>query len=361
VQVLIQEVLIAFLATFSLSAVLTPIFGKIAMSLGIVDRPNQAHKTHIQPIPYLGGLSIVSTFLIGLSVAYSLRSNYLSNPRELLILIAAPLLLAIVGLIDDIRNLGALPRLFVQSISAAVVSLLFIDFGWFGEPTDSQILSSLVTVVWIVGITNALNFIDNLDGGAGGVVVICSITLAFASIAGDQLAVSALAVALAGATLGFLVWNLYPARIYLGDSGALFLGSILAVLTIRFDPPTADPFSAWLFAFLLFAVPILDTSVAVISRLHRRVSPFQGGRDHLSHRLLNIGLTKKLTALSIWFLQIYFSSLALILLAANSQESLIVELLAAASWSALFVYFLKVGSVSAKNHDYHKNQSPKNS
>ena len=353
-QVLIQEVLIAFLAAFILGALLTLIFRKIAISLGIVDRPNQQHKTHVEPIPYLGGLSIVSTFLIGLSVAFFLRSNYLSNPREILILISAPLLLAIVGLIDDIRNLGALPRLFIQSISAVVVALLFIDFGWFGEPTDSQILNSIVTVVWIVGITNALNFIDNLDGGAGGVVIICSLTLVFASIAGDQLAVSALAVVVAGATLGFLVWNLYPARIYLGDSGALFLGCILAVLTIRLDPPTADPFSGWFFAFLLFAVPILDTSVAVISRLLRGVSPFQGGRDHLSHRLLSIGLSKKLTALSIWSLQIFFSILALLLIAANSQESLIVELVAAVSWSALLVYFLKIRSVSAKDHGYYK-------
>jgi len=355
VQLTVQEVLVAFLASLALSTTLTPIFRKIAVSLGIVDRPNQQHKTHTEPIPYLGGLSIVITLLIGLSTSFVLKFKNQQDVTEMLILIAAPLLLAIVGLIDDLRNLGALSRLFVQTISALFVALLFIEYGWFGEPTDNQVLNSLVTIFWIVGITNALNFIDNLDGGAGGVVVISSITLTIAAVVGDQFALAAIAVLIAGATVGFLFWNLYPARIYLGDAGALFLGSILAVLTIRLDPATANPFSGWFFAFLLFAVPILDTTVAVISRLLRGISPFQGGRDHLSHLLLNLGFSKRLTAASIWSLQTYFSALGLLLLVANSQEAYVVELIATASWLILLTGFLRMSLVAGQNHGNHKN------
>ena len=348
-QLTIQEVLVAFLASLALSTTLTPIFRKIAISLGIVDRPNQQHKTHTEPIPYLGGLSIMITLLIGLSTSFALKFKNQQDVTEMLILIAAPLLLAIVGLIDDLRNLGALSRLFVQTISALFVALLFIEFGWFGEPTDNQVLNSLVTIFWIVGITNALNFIDNLDGGAGGIVVISSITLTIAAVIGDQFALAAIAVLIAGATLGFLFWNLYPARIYLGDAGALFLGSILAVLTIRLDPATANPFSGWFFAFLLFAVPILDTSVAVISRLLRGISPFQGGRDHLSHRLLNLGLSKRQVAVSIWLLQIFFSVLGIMLFLVDSDETLIIEIVAGTTWLVLSYFFLRLLPLRAKH------------
>jgi UDP-GlcNAc:undecaprenyl-phosphate GlcNAc-1-phosphate transferase len=355
VQLTIEDVALSFVFAFLASALLTPIFRKLALVLGVIDKPNQRHKTHIQPVPYLGGVSIVLTVTLGLFLAAYLKSSSVKVSQELVILMSAPLILALVGLFDDVKNLGALSRLFIQSISASGIALVFLEFGWHGEPTSIKTLNFLMTVIWIVGITNAFNFIDNLDGGAGGVAVVSAITLATAAVIGNQTAIASIAVLVAGATLGFLIWNLYPARIYLGDAGALFIGAILSVLTIRLDPETKNPVSGWIFAVLLFAVPILDTSVAVISRMHRRISLFQGGRDHLSHRLLNLGYSKKLTAISIWLLQIYFSLLGLLLFVSDEAETVIVELLASVSWILFLGLFLRLSPMTIhSNHDNEK-------
>ena len=345
-QLFFQDVLLSFVLAFLASALIAPILRKFALAVGLVDKPNQSHKTHSEPVPYLGGISIVLTVTLGLSLATYLKSNQVGDNQELVILMSAPLILALVGLVDDFKNLGAFSRLLIQSISAFAVALVFLENGWYGEPTSMSILNFSITAIWIVGITNSFNFIDNLDGGAGGIALISATTLAAAAFIGNQLAIASISILVAGATLGFLIWNLYPARIYLGDAGSLFIGAILAILTIRLDPDTANPVSGWIFALLLFAVPILDTSVVVISRIYRGISPFQGGRDHLSHRLLNLGYSKKLTALTIWLLQIYFSALGLLLFAADETESLVVEGLAGISWVLFLALFLRLSPIT---------------
>lgn len=329
-------------------------FRKLAISLGIVDTPNQSHKTHAQPIPYLGGLSIVATVIVGLFLAILLKHGASADVSDLVILLIVPFILAIVGLIDDVRNLGALSRLLVQSISATVMALLFVEFGWFGMPSSSQVVNVLVSIFWVVGITNSINFIDNLDGGAGGIVALSATTLTVAALVCDQPALAALSGLIAGATLGFLVWNFYPAQIYLGDSGALFLGSLLALLAARFDPLTATDTSGWLFAVLLFAIPILDTTLVVISRIYRQLSPLQGGRDHISHRLLKAGLNRRVTALTLWTMQAYFSSLGLLLLVVESQLLSIIELIALTSWVLLLGRFLRLSPI--EDHDSSANK-----
>ncbi|NBV66719.1 MAG: undecaprenyl/decaprenyl-phosphate alpha-N-acetylglucosaminyl 1-phosphate transferase, partial [Actinobacteria bacterium] len=161
---------------------------------------------------------------------------------------------------------------------------------------SNQALNYAVTIIWIVGICNSINFFDNLDGGASGTVAVISIFLFAIAFNQGQSLVSALAVVTAGATLGFLIWNKVPAKIYMGDAGALFLGIIIAVLTIRLDPEVGPQSRALAIPLLLMAVPILDTTTVVISRLSRGISPFTGGRDHLSHRLMRKGLGRKATA-----------------------------------------------------------------
>jgi UDP-GlcNAc:undecaprenyl-phosphate GlcNAc-1-phosphate transferase len=354
VQLSLQDVLLSFVLAFLVSAILTPTFRKFALALGVVDKPNQSHKTHSEPVPYLGGISIVLTVALGLALATYLKGNQIGGNQELVILMSAPLILALVGLVDDFKNLGAFSRLLIQSISALVVALVFLENGWYGEPTSMSILNFSITVFWIVGITNSFNFIDNLDGGAGGIAVISATTLAVAAFIGNQLALASIAILVAGATFGFLMWNLYPARIYLGDAGALFIGAILAILTIRLDPETANPVSGWVFALLLFAVPILDTSVAVLSRVYRGISPFQGGRDHLSHRLLNLGYSKRLTAMSIWLLQIYFSLLSLLLFVTDEKKTVIVESLAGLSWVLFLGLFLRLSPIHVKPNSYNE-------
>jgi len=336
------EVIVSFLGSFAISASITPLFRKLAIRLSIIDKPNQRHKTHSQPIPYLGGLSIIATIFGGLTVAVIWKNNPVIDTDQIIVLLTAPFILAIVGLVDDIKNVGAFSRLLFQTMFATFTALIFARFGWFGEPTDSEFVNVAVSIFWIVGITNALNFIDNLDGGAGGIVVISSLTLSIAALLNNQFAVAATSTLLAGATLGFLVWNLHPARIYLGDSGALFLGALLSVLTIRFNPESAQPVSSWFFAFLIFAVPILDTTLVVISRIMKGLSPFMGGRDHTSHRLLTLGLSRRLTAFTIWASQVYFSFLGLLILSADHEELLLLQIFAMLSWILALAYLLNL-------------------
>jgi UDP-GlcNAc:undecaprenyl-phosphate GlcNAc-1-phosphate transferase len=193
----------------------------------------------------------------------------------------------------------------------------------------------------VVGICNAINFFDNLDGGASGTVAIASIALACLAITGDQYLIAALATVTAGATLGFLVWNKSPAKIYMGDAGALFLGVLIATLTIRLHPSSNTSISSFLVPILLLAIPILDTSIAVLSRLKRGLSPFQGGQDHLSHRLIRAGLTRKQSAISLWALSGIFAVFALILSHPNHKIENYITFAAGLFWTVLFCLFFK--------------------
>jgi UDP-N-acetylmuramyl pentapeptide phosphotransferase/UDP-N-acetylglucosamine-1-phosphate transferase len=180
-----------------------------------------------------------------------------------------------------------------------------------------------------------------LDGGAAGAVAISSIALAFLALNGDQYLIAALSIVTAGATLGFLVWNKSPAKIYMGDAGALFLGVLLATLTVRFEPTSRTQIGSYLTPFFLLAIPILDTSVAVFSRLRRHASPFQGGQDHLSHRLIRFGLSRKQSAFVLWALCGLFASIAILLSKSTQQISLILIIGSLIFWIMLFALFFR--------------------
>jgi UDP-GlcNAc:undecaprenyl-phosphate GlcNAc-1-phosphate transferase len=211
-----------------------------------------------------------------------------------------------------------------------------------GSPFGSYFIDIPITVLWIVGITNSINFFDNVDGGASGTVAISAIFLFVLSWQGEQFLIAALSIVLAGATLGFLVWNRPPARIYMGDAGALFLGILLASLTIRFDPNPIDRIASFAVPFLLLAVPILDTSVAVISRLRRGISPLQGGKDHLSHRLMRSKFTKRQAILILWILSIFFGAIAIVVSLAPFSLERYIFYLALMFWLITFVIFSKL-------------------
>ena len=196
-------------------------------------------------------------------------------------------------------------------------------------------------MVWVVGICNSINFFDNLDGGAAGTVAISSIALAFLALNGDQYLLAALSTVTAGATLGFLVWNKSPAKIYMGDAGALFLGVLLATLTIRLHPDSDTQIGSYLTPVFLLAIPILDTTVAVLSRLRRHLSPFQGGQDHLSHRLIRAGLSRKQAATSLWGLAGLYGAVAIIISRPNSYIENYVVGSAGLLWVVIFILFFK--------------------
>ncbi|MGA0079023.1 MAG: MraY family glycosyltransferase [Candidatus Nanopelagicales bacterium] len=306
----------------------------------ILDLPISAHKSHSSPVPYLGGVGIIFGVLIVTYVAILFTSLPFNNFWLATSLIGPALAMGLIGLWDDIKNLHPLPRFIGQTISGIAVAVVLILTSNFGSPTGSILIDTLITVFWIVGICNSINFFDNLDGGAAGTTTISAIALTYLALSNNQALIGSLALVVAGACLGFLIWNKSPARIYMGDAGALFLGVLIASLTIRLNPNTESIFASFATPVLLLAVPILDTSVAVISRLRRRVSPFQGGKDHLSHRLIRAGISRKITALLLWSLSAFFALLAIIINSNTPINEFMLVMFGILIWLGLLAKFL---------------------
>ena len=336
-----KEYFLLFVGAYLLVGALTPLMLKIAIATKVVDQPNASHKSHKKPVPYLGGVAIIIG-IITISYSTSLISNFTSTTFWLATSVLGPALaLGLIGLWDDVKDLPPLPRFIAQSIAGIFTASILIITNNVANPTGSNFFDAAITVFWVVGICNSINFFDNLDGGAAGTVAISAAALAYLALTGDQYLIAALAIVTTGATLGFLVWNKNPAKIYMGDAGALFLGVLLATLTIRFEPNAKTQMGSYLTPVFLLAVPILDTTVAVISRIRRHISPFQGGQDHLSHRLIRAGLSRKQAALSLWMLSALYGAVAIFI----SRVDIIVEKYLVAAglslWVVLFVMFFK--------------------
>jgi UDP-GlcNAc:undecaprenyl-phosphate GlcNAc-1-phosphate transferase len=329
-----------FVVSYVLVGLLTPLMRKIALAQGVLDRPNSAHKSHKNPVPYLGGVAIIIGVVIVSYIALISNKFTWSNFWLATSVLGPALVMGLVGLLDDLKSLNPLPRFIGQSIAGIVVAFILMLNDNIGNPTGITVLDAAVTVIWIVGICNSINFFDNLDGGAAGTVAITAISLAYLAIIGDQYFIAALSIVVAGSTLGFLIWNKAPARIYMGDAGALFLGLLIAILTIRFKPSTDNSVSSFAIPVLLLAIPILDTTVAVFSRLRRKVSPFQGGKDHLSHRLIRYGLSRKVAAITLWSLSALYGLSAVLISMQNINYEFLIVLVASIVWISLLVLFL---------------------
>jgi UDP-GlcNAc:undecaprenyl-phosphate GlcNAc-1-phosphate transferase len=337
-----QEYFLLFALTYLLVGGLTPIMRRIAIATNVVDRPNSSHKSHKKPVPYLGGVAIIIG-VISISYSASLFSNFTSNTFWLATSVLGPALaLGLIGLWDDVKNLKPLPRFIVQSLAGVFTAAVLVVTETVGNPTGSKLFDSIFTILWVIGICNAVNFFDNLDGGAAGTVAISSIALAYLALTGDQYLVSALATVTAGATLGFLVWNKSPAKIYMGDAGALFLGFIIAALTIRLQPEVGSNIISFFVPIFMIAIPILDTSVAITSRIRRHLSPFQGGQDHLSHRLIRRGFSRRTTAFILWGLTAIFCITGMTLSVLNASVGNVLLLVSCLFWALLYHKFLKL-------------------
>ena len=311
------------IAAFALTGLLTWPIRALAIRLGAMDAPNMARKTQAEPVPYLGGVAIaLGISIITLGAVFVGAENFAGENNDQLkdlaftVLLPA-LVLGVMGLFDDLRSLSPWPRLIAQTVIGTVVAFVIVENGTIGTPfgggevsssaleqgvaaVNGSWLNTLVTIVWIVGICNSINFFDNLDGAASGAVAIAALGVFFIAFDRGQELVSALSIVTAGATIGFLMWNKSPAKIYMGDAGALFLGIIISVATIRLNPGVTPTWQSLAIPVMLLAVPLLDTCVAVFSRLARGLSPLTGGKDHLSHRLVRGGLTRRVAAISLW-------------------------------------------------------------
>ncbi len=315
---------------------------KLALLIGAVDQPNLERKTQKTAVPYLGGVAIS----IGVVVASYGALLYSDFTRENFLLASYVLVPAIVisaiGLLDDLKGLQPWPRLIAQTITAVVVAAILISTDTLGVAFGNLALNIIFSIIWIVGVCNSINFFDNHDGGAAGTVAVITLFVFFIAYDRQQILVSALAIVTAGATSGFLLWNRSPAKIYMGDAGALFLGIIVSVLTIRLNPGITPNYKSLMIPLFLMAVPILDTTVAVTSRLHRGISPFTGGRDHLSHRLMRVGASRRSAAISLWGLAGLFGSGTFAIYAWPDTFGIQLILILSIAWIALLVYFLRI-------------------
>jgi UDP-GlcNAc:undecaprenyl-phosphate GlcNAc-1-phosphate transferase len=299
-------------AAFALTGLLTWPVRALAIRLGAMDKPNLARKTQTEPVPYLGGVAIALGITIITFAAVFVGGNATGENngqlKDLALTVLLPaLVLGAMGLFDDLRSLSPWPRLITQTVVGTVVAFVIVENGTIGTPFgDGSVdgsgswINTAVTIFWIVGICNSINFFDNLDGAASGAVAIAALGVFLIAFDRGQELVSALSIVTAGATIGFLMWNKSPAKIYMGDAGALFLGIIISVATIRLNPGITPTWQSLAIPVMLLAVPLLDTCVAVFSRLARGLSPLTGGKDHLSHRLVRAGLTRPMAAISLW-------------------------------------------------------------
>jgi UDP-GlcNAc:undecaprenyl-phosphate GlcNAc-1-phosphate transferase len=351
-------------AAFALTGLLTWPVRALAIRLGAMDAPNMARKTQAQPVPYLGGVAIaLGISLITLGAVFVGADNFVGENndqlKDLALTVLLPaLVLGAMGLFDDLRSLSPWPRLLTQTVIGTAVAFVIVENGTIGTPfgngssleqgmnsSNGSWINTAVTIFWIVGICNSINFFDNLDGAASGAVAIAALGVFVIAFDRGQELVSALSIVTAGATIGFLMWNKSPAKIYMGDAGALFLGIIISVATIRLNPGITPTWQSLAIPVMLLAVPLLDTCVAVFSRLARGLSPLTGGKDHLSHRLVRAGLTRPMAAISLWSASGVCALFALgVYFFADSLGSVLIAVFAA-GWITALALFLCTPSV----------------
>jgi len=324
----LQPALKPFLIALMASFFLTPAFRLLAWKIGFVDRPSP-RKIHGEPIPLLGGLAIYLAFSLALASAGGFKGHLLG------ILLGAALLL-ILGLIDDRKGMDLKVKLSGQILAALIVVSLGVRTSFLGSP----FLNVPFTILWIVGITNAFNLLDNMDGLSAGLAVISA--TAFSAIASrygglgpEQLPTALASASLAGACLGFLPYNLYKATIFMGDAGSNVLGFILASLAAlgNWRSPTLPTSLA--IPLLILAYPIFDTILVVILRWRRGQPIYQGGKDHTSHRLVNLGLGKTETVLLIHLFAICHALTAVLVTSVTFRLSLVALAISA---SILFIF-----------------------
>ena len=301
------------LIVVSLSAfVITPVFRNIARKLKILDYPG-GRKLQANPVAYLGGLAIITPITLG-SFLLLFTSLSIGLKQQLYLgLILPALAIAFIGLLDDIYQLPPWPRFISQSTVGVITSFMLYLSGAGVEIFGNQLLNTLATIFWVVAIINALNFIDNMDGLATSISIVASLAMFTLAYLNNQYLVAALSLAIFASCLGFLFWNKRPASIYLGDAGALYLGFLLAAISIRIDLDNDSAPIRALVLILILAIPVIDTTQVVVSRISKGKSPFQGGRDHISHLLLKRGLSQRLVLFILTTFAVLFAVVAIIL------------------------------------------------
>ena len=351
---------LTFVGAMTLSLLLVPAVREYAQRKEITDQPG-GHKSHSAPVPYLGGVAMVLAFSAAMFVGVVVRrssqfdgrevrltiGNLLAQGdglvRELIVVLGLALIFSAMGLIDDLRGLSPWLR-FAVGLGIAVT---LVAYGIRLQSPLPDAADVLLSVVWILGITNAFNLLDNIDGLAAGTAAVAATTFFLIALFNDQDYSALLAIGLAGAMLGFLRSNFHPATIYMGDAGSLFIGFLMAYLGLKMRTTVTE--IPQLFApLVVLGVAVLDTTMVVVSRLRRGVSPFTGGQDHLSHRLRRLGLSVRRSVSTLLLASVALGGLAVAL--SDAPATVGYWLLAAAVLSGVMATVLlttKVARVTA--------------
>jgi UDP-GlcNAc:undecaprenyl-phosphate GlcNAc-1-phosphate transferase len=338
-----QSYVVAFTMALVITYYLTPYVKSLAIKLGALDAPD-ARKVHKTPIPRMGGLAIYAGFIIAV-----LASIHLD--REIIGLIVGGTVILVVGIIDDMVQLPAKVKLLGQIAAAAVLIIFDIRIDWltnpFGDMVYVDYLSIPITLLWVVGLTNTVNLIDGLDGLAAGVSTIAAVTILLVALQQNFWVVAVLTAALAGSALGFLQHNFNPAKIFMGDTGSMFLGYMLAAISILGAVKSAATI-ALIVPIVALGLPIMDTTFAIIRRYNSGQPIFKPDKGHLHHRLLEMGLSQKQAVLLMYVISGCLGLSAIVLTEVNHGLAavIVLTLLALAFFGARKIGVLKqAGSV----------------
>jgi UDP-GlcNAc:undecaprenyl-phosphate GlcNAc-1-phosphate transferase len=321
----------------------TPMMRRAAPYLGVMDRPS-ARKVHQRPMPRLGGAAIYGAFILTLLL---LGTRY--NIHELVSIILGATLTSFFGLWDDRWGLHPLLKMAGQILAALVLIYSGVQVNVFPWPA----VNIAVTILWVVGITNAMNLMDNMDGLAGGVGAIAAAFFLLMAAMNGQYLVGALAAALLGACLGFLLYNFNPASIFMGDTGALFLGFMLAAVGIKLRFPANVDIVTWMVPVMILALPIFDTTLVFVSRLRRGLNPLTApGKDHTSHRLVMLGFTQREAVMALYLVSGALGVISIFITQATVLEGYVVGSVVAlggvfALWEMERIYRATVGGEKA--------------
>jgi len=324
--------LLVLICSVGLALALTPIVRTAALRLGVVDHP-ASRKMHHVPIPLLGGLAIVVSFLVVLLGVRMIYPRILGDQVGRLDgILLAGLMIGALGVYDDWRGMKATSKFAWQLVAAGIVVFGGVESALFTNPLGGSLelgwLGPVITILWIVGVTNALNLIDGLDGLAAGIAAIAALSLCSVGAVTDEPLVALASLAIAGACIGFLPFNLFPARIFLGDTGSMFLGFMLASLG-ALGSLKASTTTVLVLPIVVLGIPVFDTVWAILRRTSRKISPFKADRDHIHHRLVRVGLHHRHVVLVLYFVCAFLGLSAFIMVQLPNQTGFLFAVLLA--------------------------------
>ena len=337
--------LTSFIVSFVFVCAVTPVLIKLGIRFGFVDQVNQ-RKIHRGVIPRIGGIGIsLGTLLpIFLLCFFFTTGVGIRTESNMILYFGGGLAISLLGLFDDIKGINAKIKMLFQIVIAvmatmhgALIQSLPMPWG----RLELGIFGYVLTVFWIIGIINAFNLIDGMDGLSSGITLFSSLTLAMLAIANGYLPTALVALALAGAVTGFLIYNFNPARIFMGDSGSMFIGYILAILSLR-NQSKAHAVVSIMVPIIAMGLPILDTTLAVMRRIMRHQSIFAADKQHIHHFILSLGFNQRKTVLILYSISILFTILAMVMIFNKNIDTFLIVLIFAI---LVFVIIKKLGYI----------------